>query len=95
MQTVLPAALVSKWSSWIRRATFRKVVLRRVRLGCGEIMNFRSADFNLRCVAGRIWVTVGDGRRDLVLSSGDAIRGRRRSTVVVEALEDAIFEING
>lgn len=95
MQTVLPAALISKWLPWIRRATFRKTVFRQLRLECGEIMNFRSANVALRCVSGRIWMTLGDGRRDLILSAGDSIACPRRSMVVIEALENAIFEVSG
>ena len=47
----------------------------------------------LVCLRGEIWVTQERDFRDYVLAAGEVFIVTQRGAVVVEALEDAVFEV--
>jgi hypothetical protein len=47
----------------------------------------------INCRSGRIWITCGGDSKDLILHAGESMETKRRTSVVIEALEEAVIEI--
>ena len=61
----------------------------------GEVVSLVAAagSQKLHVVAGTIWITRADSR-DYLLSGGSRFQIRRAETIVLEALQDAIFALS-
>lgn len=82
-------------SAWISRpdqGTHRRAVVTPTRtLALGECLTHRGG--TVRCVEGRLWVTVeGDGR-DYIVNTGQSMRLPSRGMSVVQAMSASRVEI--
>lgn len=96
MQTILPATAISRWLTrcrgWVEPGPLRRSCELPRR---GVLTLTFPGGGRIGCSAGRVWITSGGSREDIVLTAGQSHGFSCGDRVVVEALEAAAVEIVG
>ncbi len=95
MQTIAPLPLASRWFARFRltgasgKGPFRRGLPRR-----RILRQPLDRGASIRCVRGRLWVTLDSLQDDIVVSAGESLEVARQGLAVIEALESSIVEIS-
>ena len=89
------AETISLWD-WIKSRVFRRDLSLPQRLAKGEIVRVvMGGGACLECHGGTVWITSDEGGPDIVLSAGGEARFARRTSVLLEALQESRLALRG
>lgn len=89
MQTILPLTTLGQWlgiSRCQRSIRGKHTLLNRTLLNLTGVTR-------IHCVSGSLWITGGDTAGDIVLTAGVTRHFPAHSRLLIEALDDADFEV--
>lgn len=90
MQTILPNSVLTRFFTKDRsRPQIRRTELSRRQLFTETFLKAGK----INCVLGTLWITRKGQQEDILLRAGDRLICERKSSFVIEALEDAVVEV--